>query len=180
MFAQRYFELGSEARVGLINVGEEPGKGNDLAKEAHRIMSETPGLRFVGNVEGRDIASGVADVLVTDGFTGNVVLKTAEGVAREILGLVGSALRGSLSSRLAATILRPQLVGVRDRVDPENYGGSFLLGVRGSVVIGHGNSGASGVENALVGISRAGAGLPKALEEALAAPRPAPAKGDPT
>ena len=178
VFAQRYFELGSEARVGLINVGEEPGKGNDLAKEAHRVMGETPGLRFVGNVEGRDIASGVADVLVTDGFTGNVVLKTAEGVAREILGLVSSTLKGGLSSKLAAAVLRPRLIGVRDRVDPENYGGSFLLGVRGSVVIGHGNAGASGVENALTGISRAGAGLADALEEALAARRAAPTKGD--
>jgi glycerol-3-phosphate acyltransferase PlsX len=180
VFAQRYFELDSEARVGLISVGEEPGKGNDLVKEAHRIMSETTSLRFVGNVEGRDIASGIADVLVTDGFTGNVVLKTAEGVAREILGLVSSALRGGLSSKLAAAILRPRLVGVRDQVDPENYGGSFLLGVRGSVVVGHGNSGASGVENALVGISRAGAGLPDALEGALAALRAAPTKGEAT
>jgi glycerol-3-phosphate acyltransferase PlsX len=180
VFAQRYFELAGEARVGLINVGEEPGKGNDLTKEAYRLMSGSRGLRFVGNVEGRDVGGGVADVLVTDGFTGNVVLKTAEGVAREILGLLRSALTDGFLSKLAAGVLRPRLVGVRDRVDPENYGGSFLLGVRGSVVIGHGNSGARGVENALVGISRAGAGLPDVLEEALAAARPAPTAGDPT
>ena len=180
VFAQRYFELDGEARVGLINVGEEPAKGNDLTKEAYRLMSESRGLRFVGNVEGRDLGRGVADVLVTDGFTGNVVLKTAEGVAREILGLLRSALTDGFLSKLAAGVLRPRLVGVRDRVDPENYGGSFLLGVRGSVVIGHGNSGARGVENALVGISRAGAGLPDVLEEALAAVRTAPTEGDPT
>jgi len=132
-------------------------------------MSASRGLRFVGNVEGRDIGTGVADVLVTDGFTGNVVLKTAEGVAREILGLVRSALSGDTLSKLAAGLLRPRLAGVKDLVDPENYGGSFLLGVRGLVVIGHGNSGARGVENALLGISRAGAGLPEALDEALAA-----------
>jgi glycerol-3-phosphate acyltransferase PlsX len=168
VFAQRYFDLDGDARVGLINVGEEPGKGNDLAKEAHRLMNESPGVRFVGNVEGRDIGSGVADVLVTDGFTGNVVLKTAEGVAREILGMLRSAITGGTVSKIAAGILRPRLVSVRDRVDPENYGGSFLLGVRGSVVIGHGNSGAHGVENALVGISRTGAGLTEALEGALA------------
>ena len=179
VFAQRYFELDGEARVGLINVGEEPAKGNDLTKEAYRLMSESRGLRFVGNVEGRDLGRGVADVLVTDGFTGNVVLKTAEGVAREILGLLRSALTDGFLSKLAAGVLRPRLVGVRDRVDPENYGGSFLLGVRGSVVIGHGNSGARGVENALVGISRAGAGLPDVLEEALAAVRTAPTEGDP-
>ncbi len=178
VFARRYFELGGEARVGLINVGEEPGKGNELAKEAYRLMSESRGLRFVGNVEGRDVASGVADVLVTDGFTGNVVLKTAEGVAREILGLLRSALTGSFLSKLAAGVLRPHLAGVRDRVDPENYGGSFLLGVRGSVVIGHGNTGARGVQNALVGISRTGAGLPSTLAEALAAAHAARTTGE--
>src|SRR5215210_319872 len=76
VLAKRYFRLDGEAKVGLVNVGEEPGKGNELAKEAHRLMDES-GIRFVGNVEGRDIPAGVADVLVTDGFTGNIVLKTA-------------------------------------------------------------------------------------------------------
>ncbi len=171
VFAQRYFELDSVPRVGLINVGEEPGKGNDLTKVAHRIMSESRGLRFVGNVEGRDIGSGEADVLVTDGFTGNVVLKTAEGVAREILGMLRCALTRDFLGKLTAGVLRPRLSELRERVNPENYGGSFLLGVRGSVVIGHGNSGARGVENALVGVSRAGTGLSDALEEALAAAR---------
>jgi glycerol-3-phosphate acyltransferase PlsX len=169
VFAQRYFDLGGDVRVGLINVGEEPGKGNDLAREAYRLMSESPGFRFAGNVEGRDIGSGLADVLVTDGFTGNVVLKTAEGVAREILGMLRSAMTADAVGKIAAGILRPRLVSVRDRVDPENYGGSFLLGVRGQVVIGHGNSGARAVENALLGVSRTGAGLTEALQGALAA-----------
>jgi phosphate acyltransferase len=169
VFAQRYFDLDGDVRVGLINVGEEPGKGNDLAREAYRLMSESPGFHFAGNVEGRDIGSGLADVLVTDGFTGNVVLKTAEGVAREILGMLRSAMTADAVGKIAAGILRPRLVSVRDRVDPENYGGSFLLGVRGQVVIGHGNSGARAVENALLGISRTGAGLTEALQGALAA-----------
>jgi glycerol-3-phosphate acyltransferase PlsX len=169
VFAQRYFDLDGDVRVGLINVGEEPGKGNDLAREAYRLMSESPGFRFAGNVEGRDIGSGLVDVLVTDGFTGNVVLKTAEGVAREILGMLRSAMTADVVGKIAAGILRPRLVSVRDRVDPENYGGSFLLGVRGQVVIGHGNSGARGVENALLGVSRTGAGLTEALQGALAA-----------
>jgi phosphate acyltransferase len=169
VFAQRYFDLDGDVRVGLINVGEEPGKGNDLAREAYRLMSESPGFHFAGNVEGRDIGSGLADVLVTDGFTGNVVLKTAEGVAREILGMLRSAMTADAVGKIAAGILRPRLVSVRDRVDPENYGGSFLLGVRGQVVIGHGNSGARAVENALFGISRTGAGLTEALQGALAA-----------
>jgi glycerol-3-phosphate acyltransferase PlsX len=180
VFAQRYFELDGEARVGLINVGEELGKGNSLTKAAHQLMSEAHGLRFVGNVEGRDIGTGVADVLVTDGFTGNVVLKTAEGVAREILGMLRSVLTDNFVSRLAAGVLRPQLVGVKNRVDPETYGGSFLLGIRGSVVIGHGNTGARGVENALVGISRTGAGLPGMVEEALAAAHATPTTGEAT
>jgi glycerol-3-phosphate acyltransferase PlsX len=167
VFARSYFGLDGEARVGLINVGEEPGKGNDLAKEAYRLMDES-GIRFVGNVEGRDISRGVADVLVTDGFTGNVVLKTAEGVAREILGMVRSAITGDAMSKLAASLLRPRLIEVRETIDPEEYGGSFLLGVRGSVVIGHGNSQATGVENALLSISYMGAGLTGDLQQALA------------
>jgi glycerol-3-phosphate acyltransferase PlsX len=176
VFAKRYFGLDEEARVGLVNVGEEPGKGNDLAREAHRLIDES-GIRFVGNVEGRDIASGTADVLVTDGFTGNIVLKTAEGVARGILGMVRSAMTGDLLSKLAAGILRPRLLGVRDTVDPENYGGSFLLGVKGSVVIGHGNSQARGAENAILGISQTGAGLTGDLQRALSSHKSRVAEG---
>jgi phosphate acyltransferase len=171
VFAKSYFGLEGEARVGLVNVGEEPGKGNDLAKEAHRLMDES-GIRFVGNVEGRDIPSGVADVLVTDGFTGNIVLKTAEGVAREVLGMVRSAMKGNVLSKLAASILRPTLIEVKDTVDPEEYGGSFLLGVRAPVVIGHGNSQAAGVENALLSISYMGDGLAGNLQQALSAHSP--------
>ena len=168
VFAERYFGLEGAARVGLVNVGEEPGKGTDLAREAHAMISAS-GLRFVGNVEGRDVGGGVADVLVTDGFTGNVVLKTAEGVAREILGMVRTTMTGGTLNKLAAGVLRPRLVGVRDRVDPENYGGSYLLGVGGTVVIGHGNSRARGVRNAILGIARTGGGLTEALQEALSA-----------
>src|SRR5919112_550434 len=90
VFAERYLDLDGKARVALINVGEEPGKGTDLAREAHRLM---------GNVEGREIGSGLADVLVTDGFTGNVVLKTAEGVAREIFTMIRSAITGDVVSK---------------------------------------------------------------------------------
>ena len=178
VFAERFFDLDGRARIGLINVGEEPGKGNDLTKQAYRLMSESRGVRFVGNVEARDLGGGVADVLVTDGFTGNVVLKTAEGVAGEILAMLRSAMTGNLLDKVAAGVLRPRFVTVRDQLDPENYGGSFLLGVSGSVVIGHGSSGARGVENALLGISRTGAGLPAALEEALSAATSAAATGD--
>ena len=166
VFAERYFGI-ETARIGLINVGEEPAKGNDLAKESHSLIRDSGAVRFVGNVEGRDIGSGVADVLVTDGFTGNVVLKTAEGVSREIFSMLRSAMTSGTATKLAAGILRPRLRGLRDQLDPEQYGGSFLLGVKGSVVIGHGNSHARGVENALLGISRAGSGLSEALQKAL-------------
>ena len=166
VFAERFFNLQESARVGLVNVGEEPGKGTDLAREAHGLIAAS-GLRFVGNVEGRDIGGGVADVLVTDGFTGNVVLKTAEGVAREVLGMVRTAVTGSLAGKFAGAVLRPKLTAVREQVDPENYGGSFLLGVRGPVVIGHGNSRARGVENALLGISRSGPGLTDEMQQAI-------------
>lgn len=168
VFADRYREEGAgRARTGLINVGEEPGKGNELAKEAYGLLSDCEELEFVGNVEGTEMGRGAAEVLVTDGFTGNVVLKTSEGVSSEVLGMVRSEMTGGPLEKLAASVLRPRLRKVRDQVDPENYGGSFLLGVEGTVVIGHGNSRARGVENALVSISRAGSGLPASLEEAL-------------
>lgn len=169
VFARSYLGIEGDPKIGLINIGEEPGKGDDLVREAHKLLTNSNNVRFVGNVEGRDIGRGAADVLVTDGFTGNVVLKTAEGVAREILGMVRAALASSTKGKLAGTFLRPGLLRVRDRMDPENYGGSFLLGVRGPVVIGHGNSHAKGVENALLGISRAGTSFVKEIREALAA-----------
>ena len=167
VFARRYLGVGEESgsRVGLINVGEEPGKGSDLAKEAYKLLEEHEQVRFVGNVEGRGVTSGTADVLITDGFTGNIVLKTAEGVSEELFRMIRSSISGGgRVVRLAGALLRRRLRGLRDQVDPENYGGVFLLGVRGSVMIGHGNSEARGVENALVGISQAGGGLSDALE----------------
>jgi phosphate acyltransferase len=168
VFAERYQEVAAgRPRTGLVNVGEEPGKGNELAKEAYGLLTSCAELEFVGNVEGREIGRGVVDVLVTDGFTGNVVLKTAEGVSSEILGMIRSEMTGGPLAKLAASVLRPRLRKVRDQVDPENYGGSFLLGVEGTVVIGHGNSRARGVENALISISRAGSDLPESLEAAL-------------
>ncbi len=168
VFARKYLRLENDPRIGLINVGEEPGKGDDLAKETHILLASSDAVRFVGNIEGRDIGRGTADVLVTDGFTGNVVLKTAEGVAREVFGMMREAVTASTMTKLAGSVLRPRLLRVRDRVDPENYGGSFLLGVRAPVVIGHGNSRARGVENALLGISHAGSGLAEESERALA------------
>ena len=136
--------------VGLLNIGEEAGKGRELEKEAHALMqARTP--RFVGNVEGRDLGRGTADVFVTDGFTGNVLLKTAEGVARAVGRFVLEGLAGSTDPAVqeAAAVLLPTMVGLRERFDPEAYGGAHLVGVKGTVVIAHGSSTRRAIANAL-------------------------------
>jgi phosphate acyltransferase len=132
-------------RVGLLSIGEEAIKGSELVLAAHALLRDTPG--FVGNVEGRDIQTGMVDVVVTDGFTGNVVLKTMEGVASFLFGEVREAVRSTALSRLGGLLVRPPLRRMRDRLDPDTYGGAVLLGVRGLAVIGHGNSTARGIAN---------------------------------
>lgn len=137
----------ADPRVGLLSIGEEEVKGSELVLTAHALMRDTPG--FAGNVEGRDIPAGVVDVVVTDGFTGNVVLKTMEGVASFLMGEVRDAVRSTVLGRVGGLLVRPPLRRMRDRIDPEEYGGAVLLGVRGLAVIGHGNSGGRGVANAV-------------------------------
>jgi phosphate acyltransferase len=137
----------ADPRVGLLSIGEEEVKGSELVLSAHALMRDTPG--FHGNVEGRDISAGLVDVVVTDGFTGNVVLKTMEGVAAFLLGEVRDAVRSTLLGRIGGVLVRPPLRRMRDRIDPEEYGGAVLLGVRGIAVIGHGNATGRGVANAV-------------------------------
>jgi glycerol-3-phosphate acyltransferase PlsX len=137
----------AEPRVGLLSIGEEAGKGSDLVLAAFAALEGTPG--FVGNVEGRDIPRGTVDVVVTDGFTGNVALKVAEGIAAMVVGEMRGALMASPRGRVAGALGRPSLRGVVERVDPEEYGGAYLLGVRGLAVIGHGNASGRGIANAL-------------------------------
>jgi len=146
VYAHHRFGL-DRPRIGLLSIGEEEGKGSTDVLEAYALLRETPG--FVGNVEGRDIPSGNLDVVVTDGFTGNVVLKTMEGTATFLMGEVRSAVRGTFVGRLGGLLVRPSLRRMRRRIDPEVYGGAVLLGVRGLAVIGHGNSSAEGVANAV-------------------------------
>jgi glycerol-3-phosphate acyltransferase PlsX len=130
-------------RVGLLNIGEEPSKGTDLLRAAHALLTESP-LNFIGNVEGGDIFKGVADVVVTDGFTGNVVLKLLEDFSGFMLKLV----MGELKTHGAQW--GPEALGnVRKRIDYSEYGGALLLGVNGIVVIGHGRSDATAVSNAI-------------------------------
>ena len=132
------------ARVGLVNIGEEPGKGRDLEKEAFATLQDLEGIDFIGNLEGRDIASGRADVLVTDGFTGNVLLKTAEGAARLSYGLIAKALLDG-----DVTHMNEVLESARIQLDPEAAGGAHLLGTKGVVVIAHGSSSRRAVANAI-------------------------------
>jgi len=148
--------------VGLMSIGEEPHKGNELTRAAHELLVATPGIRFHGNVEGRDLLRGTVDVIVTDGFTGNVVLKTAEGEARELFSWVRQALSSSLRARLGGLLARPALRAVATRMDPAEYGAQPLLGVNGYVFIGHGGADARAVTSALKVAQRAVAA--KALE----------------
>lgn len=135
--------------VGLVSIGEEPGKGNELVREAHPLLAATPGIRFHGNVEGRDLLAGTTDVVVTDGFTGNVMLKLAEGEARALFGWIKQALSRDLRSRLGGLLVRPALRSVAARLDPSTYGAQPLLGVRAPSFIGHGSSDEHAVRNAL-------------------------------
>jgi glycerol-3-phosphate acyltransferase PlsX len=136
--------------VGLMSIGEEPQKGNELTRQSHELLKGTPGIEFFGNVEGRDLLVGTTDVVVTDGFTGNVMLKLAEGEARELFSWIRQALRsGPALVRLGAGLVRPALRAVANRMDPAEYGAQPLLGVRGNAFIGHGSSDARAVTNAL-------------------------------
>ena len=138
-----------EPTVGLLNIGEEPGKGREIERAAHDALEKAP-IVFVGNVEGRDIATNRADVIVTDGFTGNVVLKTSEGTSELVMDAFAKEL-GSLllqHPELGET-LAPHVASLRRRLDPETYGGASLLGVNGVVTIAHGSSSRRAIANAL-------------------------------
>lgn len=156
-------------RVGLLNIGEEDGKGRDLEKEAHRLIAAIPGINFVGNIEGRDLATTTADVFVTDGFTGNVLLKTAEGAARMVQMLLAEVIAGHQELQELVVRLAPALSDFRKRLDPETVGGAHLLGVDGVVVIAHGSSSRVAIANAIA-MAREGArnGLPTKIEQGLA------------
>ena len=144
--------------VGLLSIGEEDHKGNAMTLEVHgrRKEAATAGrLNFHGNVEGRDIFAGTTDIVVTDGFTGNIVLKLAEGEAKVLFGWVREALGSTLASKLGGLLVRNSLRGVAARLDPSTYGASLLIGVAGLSYIGHGSADARAVKNALLRADRA-------------------------
>jgi phosphate acyltransferase len=162
-------------RVGLVSNGEEETKGNALVQAAHPLLKAS-GLNFVGNVEGKDVTGGVVDVAVCDGFTGNVMLKTAEGVQELIFNLVREAARSKLQYRLAGAVLRPALRAAARRVDYTEVGGAPLIGVRGAVFIGHGRSNEKAIASGIRTAAQASSGeLLSRLQAAVATAPPAPA-----
>ncbi|HKS27987.1 MAG TPA: phosphate acyltransferase PlsX [Pyrinomonadaceae bacterium] len=135
--------------VGLMSIGEEEAKGNDLTKEAFPLMRDLTSLNFVGNVEGRDVFTGAVDVIVTDGFTGNVMLKLSEGLTDAMLSMIRRELSASAITKAGAMLARPAFRNIKKRLDYTEYGGAPLLGVRQIVVIGHGSSNARAIRSAI-------------------------------
>ncbi len=138
-------------RVALLSIGEEPGKGSPLVKEAYAALSgaELVGAEFIGNVEGRDLLTDAVDVIVTDGFTGNVALKTAEGALKALMTALLTAMAGRPEALAAAEVLTPELDDVYREFHPDTYGGAMLLGVRGVCIISHGSTNATAMRNAI-------------------------------
>lgn len=144
-------------RIALLNIGEEATKGSQLAQDSHVLMAEkVPG--FIGNVEGRDVLAGVADVIVTDGFTGNVALKLLEGTSKVLFGQIKESMTSSAMNKAAASVLRPSLRRLKDRLDPDTYGGAPLLGVDGVCIIAHGSSKSRAISNGIRVAAQAGRG----------------------
>jgi len=135
-------------QVRLLSIGEEAEKGNQLTLEAHELLAASD-LDFRGNAEGRDVLEGAADVLVTDGFTGNVALKAVEGTIRTLLDSLREEITATTAGTLGGLLIRPASRRLRARLDPDTYGGAYLLGLRGLVVIAHGNSSPTAIANAI-------------------------------
>jgi len=147
IFARRRFGI-ENPRVGLLSIGEEATKGDQLRKDTHALLSETPGIDFIGNVEGRDIMSDGLDVCVTDGFTGNVVLKTLEGGMKTVVAALLESFAAPEYEDHAAALM-PALLPLYTSLDPDTYGGAILLGVDGVCIITHGSSSAGAMRNAI-------------------------------
>jgi glycerol-3-phosphate acyltransferase PlsX len=157
-----------EPRVGIVSNGEEEGKGSILVKEAYELLKASH-LNFIGNVEGRDIPQGLADVVVTDGLTGNVIIKLSEGLAKFVATILESEIKSSAFTTLGGMLARPALGRAREVLDYSETGGAPLLGVNGVVIIGHGHSNARAIKNGLGVAKRAvEGGMLQAIREGLA------------
>ena len=155
-------------RVGLLSIGEEEAKGNDLTHEAYPLIKALP-IRFIGNVEGRDIFNGNADVIVCDGFVGNVALKTSEGIGRFVRDALRESLNRTVTRKVGALLSRQAFNDFRRRLDPTEYGGAILLGVRGVCIIGHGSSNDRAIFNGIrVAYELAVAGTNQRIEQEFA------------
>jgi glycerol-3-phosphate acyltransferase PlsX len=139
----------TDPKVGLLNIGEEECKGNDLAIRTHQMLKDNPKISFIGNAEGRDVLSGRFDVIVCDGFVGNVLLKFAEGVGEVILQILREELPQGLQGQLGTSLLKPNLKRIKQRIDHAEHGGGLLLGVAGICIISHGSSQAPSIFNAI-------------------------------
>jgi glycerol-3-phosphate acyltransferase PlsX len=147
VFAEEILGI-SNPTVRLLSIGEEREKGNQLTLEAHELLAASD-LNFAGNAEGRDVLAGGADVLVTDGFTGNVALKAVEGTIRTVLESLREEIMATPRGKLGGLLIRPASRRLRRRLDPDTYGGAYLLGLRGLAVIAHGNSSSTAIANAI-------------------------------
>lgn len=135
--------------VGLLSVGEEPGKGTETVIEANRRLREAEGIRFLGNVEGGDLTSANADVVVTGGFVGNIAVKVMEGTVRAVTKAIRERARSNPLAMAGGLMLRPALQGLREELKPDTTGGAILLGLRGIAVVGHGSAGPEGIANSI-------------------------------
>ena len=147
VFAEEILDI-RNPEVRLLSIGEEPEKGNQLTLEAHELLAASD-LNFKGNAEGRDILSGASDVVVTDGFTGNVTLKLLEGTILTLLDALRTEITATTAGKLGGLLIRPAARRLRQRLDPDTFGGAYLLGLRGLVVIAHGNSSRTAIANAV-------------------------------
>jgi len=169
VYAQRILGL-SNPSIGLLSNGEEPSKGNAFVQQVYPLLVGTPGINFAGNIDGKDVPGGTVDIVVTDGFTGNVALKVAEGTATLMTDLLRKELTATLPRKLAALFLRSGFRQVRRRLDYSETGGAPLLGLDGTVVISHGRSNETAILNAMKAAKRAvEVDLPGGIREALAA-----------
>jgi glycerol-3-phosphate acyltransferase PlsX len=145
-----------DPEVRLLSIGEEDEKGNQLTIEAHQLLRDDDALNFKGNAESRDLLRGAADVVVTDGFTGNIALKLLEGTIKELLDTLRAEIATTATGKLGGALIRPAARRLRTRLDPDTYGGAYLLGLRGLAVIAHGSSGRRAIANA-IGLAARGA-----------------------
>jgi glycerol-3-phosphate acyltransferase PlsX len=167
IYSARRFGM-TNPRVGLLSIGEEPGKGDSLRKEAYELLSVAPCINFIGNVEGRDIMTPDVDVVVTDGFTGNVVLKTLEGSLKTVVKALFSAFGSSPDLKVHADALLPALLPLYESLDPDTYGGAILLGVDGVCIISHGSSSARAMLNGIkVAKEMVDSGMVEAIRSAI-------------